>query len=486
MLNGDGERDEGDPPPPVAARNPRYVSYPDYKPKDDFTSWLEGYRSRIRYAFGYGPNEERRIREEVVKTIPGKLAVGSALDAYNRLTAGEKQDYSQLERRLTEEFTDPKEKKRFNGDESYNVRKKGQSVQDFAEEIKRDMSRYFHTPATVFTATGACIANPERERQGVRRFKEGIRDDKGKFDEKFYEHLSYHLQDQEEMTWNNALDVANRFEATDSTPAAKAKSKPASGKKAESESEGESEEGESKDGDKKKRSSVISAIADQVHENQMRITKLETAQERTATALEGTNATLQEISAKLDLNLAQGGLRQSYQPQRFQPQRYQQQQTRFQQPQTRFQSYQQPRSQQQQFQLQQQQRMRQPAPRPQNYAFRPQNSAQFRANPAQNTWVGRNNQQRQGNFGFDRKTPPSFQAATAPTGQGATANQNAARNTVATVDEPEIQAEELYEEEAEEDSVTIPMSQFLSIATQAGIEIPEDSMVAGIEEHNFY
>ena len=91
-----------------------------------------------------------------------------------------------------------------------------------------------------------------------------------------------------------------------------------------------------------------------------------------------------------------------------------------------------------------------------------------------------NNQQRQGNFGFDRKTPPSFQAATAPTGQGATANQNAARNTVATVDEPEIQAEELYEEEAEEDSVTIPMSQFLSIATQAGIEISEDSMVAGI------
>ena len=54
------------------------------------------------------------------------------------------------------------------------------------------------------------------------------------------------------------------------------------------------------------------------------------------------------------------------------------------------------------------------------------------------------------------------------------------------MDEPEIQAEELYEEEAEEDSVTIPMSQFLSIATQAGIEIPEDSMVAGIEEHNFY
>ena len=63
--------------------------------------------------------------------------------------------------------------------------------------------------------------------------------------------------------------------------------------------------------------------------------------------------------------------------------------------------------------------------------------------------------------------------------------QSANKTTVAAMDEPEIPAEELCEE-AEEDSVTVPMSQFLSIATQAGIEIPEDSMVAGIEELNFY
>ena len=488
-MNGGLEDGEGDPPPPVAARNPRYVSYADYKPKQDFTSWLAGYESRIQYSFSYGPNEQRKIREEVVKTIPGKLAVGSALDAYNHLTPAEKNDYNLLVKRLSEEFTDPKAKREFNANMSYNVRKKDQSVQDYAEEIKKDMDRYSHTPATVWTDTGARIKNPERESQGVRRFKEGIRDEKGKVDDKFYAHLAYHLQDPEDLNWKNALAVASRFEATpaDNPQGNQPKSNTATAKTAEPESESSDEEEVKCKTKTKKQSRAISAIADQVHENQMRITKLETAQERTATALENTNSTLQEISAKLDLGFAQGGAQQQqYQP-RFQ------QQPRLQQQQSRFQgNYYQPRSQQQQFQLQQQQqqRARQFAPRAQNYYFRPQNSAPFNANPTQNTWVGRNNQQRQGNFGFNRRTPSSFPTAAAA-GQGATAGQNttvgqsANKTTVAAMDEPEIPAEELCEE-AEEDSVTVPMSQFLSIATQAGIEIPEDSMVAGIEELNFY
>ena len=471
------ERDEnGIPLGAIRQQQPRYVSYADYKPTEDFTSWLTGYISRIQYSHGYRVNEMHKVRDEVVRSLPGKLAIGPALDTYNRLSDAVKQDYNQLVAKLTEEFTDPRAKKRFNADTAYNVRKKGQTLKDFAETIKKDMNRYSYTPATVYAANGGTIPNPERERQGVRRFLEGMRDENGEIDEAFTRNLSYHIQSPEELTWDNAIEHASRFEAMDGEPPAanaakSAAAKSAAAKTAESESSSSDEEVkavETKDKKKKSAKKMVCALADQVHENQMRITKLETAQERTTTALETNNALLQEMSAKMDLGFAQGG----YQQQRYQG------------------NYQQPRSQQQQFQLQQQ-RTKQFAPRATGFSLRSpsgatfkvnpaQNGAPFKANPVQNTWVGKTNQQRQGSFGFNRKTPNTFPAA-AGRGQGAT------KPTVALVEEQEIKAEDLDDGGlGEEEAITIPMSQFLSMATEAGYEVPEESMVAGIEELNFY
>ena len=305
------------------------------------------------------------------------------------------------------------------------------------------------------------------------RFIEGIRNEKGKVDDDFRRHLEYHLQDEREMNWANAIKVASRYESVyDAADDAE-----------ESDSDSDSdEEVKVVDIRKKKKKgkgkATISALADQVHENQIRITKMETAQERMSTAQDQlsaaqntTNFTLQEISAKLDLSLAanQGGFRNQYS---YQP-RSQQQPYR----------YQQPRSQQQQLNLQQQQRARPfQQPRSQTYTFQPRGGAGFRANPAQNTWGGRTDQARQGNFGFNRRTPATFPSAT-PAAPAAPAPTAAA--AVATVEDSEITAEELGDYVEEEEQVVLSMSQFMSLANQAGVEIPEEGFVPAVDELNF-
>ena len=200
--------------PAILAGHP-FIDYPDYSRSEDFTSWLTGYISRIQCSVGFRVNETDKVRDEVVRSIPGKLAVGSALDAYNRLSDDVKQNYDQLVAKLTEEFTDPKAKRKFNARSDYNIRKKGQSLKDFAEDIKKDMARYSYLPATVYTATGSVVPNPEREQQGVRRFIEGMRNEKGEVDEAFTRDLSYRLQNPKELKWDYALEVASRFEAAD-------------------------------------------------------------------------------------------------------------------------------------------------------------------------------------------------------------------------------------------------------------------------------
>ena len=458
----------------AVAKQPRNVVYPEYKTDDDFPRWLSGYVSRVRATYGFKLDERVKLEEEVVRSISGKLAVGSALDTYNRLEAADKTSFQRLVTRLTEEFTDPRAKKKFNACMHYNIRKKNQPLKEYMQAIVKDMDRYSYTPATIVTVSGGVVPNPERETQGVRRFIEGIRNERGKTDEDFKRHLEYHLQDEREMNWTNAIKVASRYETVYD----------ATGDDEDSDSDSDSDSDEDVKavdiGKKKKKGkgkATISALADQVHENQIRITKMETAQERMATAQDQlsaaqntTNATLQEISAKLDLSLATG--QNSYRNQfTYQP-RFQQQSFR----------YQQPRSQQQQLYLQQQQRARSfQQPRPQTYTFQPRGGAAFRANPAQNTWGGRTDQARQGNFGFNRRTPASFPAATpTPTAPKAPAA------TVAAVEETDIAAEELGDYAAEEEEqVVLSMSQFMSLASQAGVEVPEEGFIPAVEELNF-
>ena len=115
----------------------RHIIYPEYKPEDDFALWLSGYVARIQSAYGFKLDEKEKLDEEVVRSIAGKLSVGSALDAYNRLSYDEKIDYDTLIARLTEEFTDPRAKKKFNALMHYNLRKKGQSLKDSCRTSRR-------------------------------------------------------------------------------------------------------------------------------------------------------------------------------------------------------------------------------------------------------------------------------------------------------------------------------------------------------------
>ena len=106
-------------------RNAKNVIYADFKPKEDFSLWLAGYREKIRNAFGLDHTQEIEVNNEVVRSISGKLQCGTALDAYKRLPIADKNDYDHLVERLTGEFVDPQEQQRYLEDFAYNKRIKG-------------------------------------------------------------------------------------------------------------------------------------------------------------------------------------------------------------------------------------------------------------------------------------------------------------------------------------------------------------------------
>ena len=296
----------------ILAGQPRNISYPEYTTKEDFTLWLSGFVARVRSEYGFKLDENDKLEKEIIRSISGKLSVGSALDAYNRLSYDDKTDYDRLIARLTEEYTDPRAKKKFNARLHYNIRKKHQSLKDFMQDIIKDMGRYSYVQPTIIDATRNVIPNPERETQGVRRFVEGMRDEKGRIDEDFKRHLEYHLQDEKEMTWANAIKVASRYETVTNA------SKEEDGSSDDANSE-EAKAAESEKKTKVKKGKVtISALADQVEENQERIAKIESAldrmaaaQEQLAVAQEATNAMMQEMLAKFDVlfPVAQNGFR---------------------------------------------------------------------------------------------------------------------------------------------------------------------------------
>ena len=101
---------------------PKTVHYPDYDTTQDFTSWLKGFAARVRLSNGFKLEEEAKVQEEIIRSIAGKLEVGTALDAYDRLAPEEKEDYKLMVQKLTEEFIDPHEKRKFNEHHNYNKR----------------------------------------------------------------------------------------------------------------------------------------------------------------------------------------------------------------------------------------------------------------------------------------------------------------------------------------------------------------------------
>ena len=195
-----------------AFRQAQNVEYPDYEAKEDFPTWLNGYREKIRNAFGLNHEQDEQVNAEVVRSISGKLQCGTPLNAYNRLTPAQKDNYADLVKALTDEFLDPQEKRRFIDDTSYNKRNKGESLKDFAQRIREDQNRYGDMLDTVREGEND-VPNKAKIKDGIRRFKRGIRTKEGKKDADQRRHLNYNLVEEEDLTWEHALEVASRWEA---------------------------------------------------------------------------------------------------------------------------------------------------------------------------------------------------------------------------------------------------------------------------------
>ena len=191
--------------------NPKNVQYHDYKTKADFSLWLAGYREKIN-AFGFTSAQDVEVNAEVLRSISGRLETGTALDAYNCLPDTVKANYTQLVEHLTAEFIDPQKQRRFLEDYSYNKRSKGQSLKDFMQEIKKDQNQYSGMKDEIEVG-GVKVLNATKVHDGIRRFKRGIRNRKGKKDKDQTRHLHYNLHTSEDLTWDKALDVASRWEA---------------------------------------------------------------------------------------------------------------------------------------------------------------------------------------------------------------------------------------------------------------------------------
>ena len=286
-------------------RQPRFINYPDFETKDDFPLWLSGYWAKIRHGYGYKLTEDDKVKKEVVRSISGKLSVGGALDAYNRLTDAERADYDLLIKCLTEEFTDNQEKRIFNETMSYNKRKKDQKLKEFMQEIKKDVNRYSGLPEKI-TQGGAQVANPEVERQGVRRFCAGIRNKKGKKDKDLSRHLLFHLMDDADLTWENAIKIASRWEMAAGIMDSEEEVE-------EEDENGEEEEEAEKSGsvaikegaiNEKDKKICIATLADQVQENQLKIKEMEMAQARTEAKLDEVIRGIQNLTSKMDDLLA--------------------------------------------------------------------------------------------------------------------------------------------------------------------------------------
>ena len=148
----------------------------------------------------------------MVRSISGKLQCGTPLNAYNRLTLAHKDNYADLVKALNNKFLDPQEKQRFIDDMSYNKRNKGESLKDFVQRIREDQTRYGNMLDVVRDGEND-VPNKAKIKDGIRRFKRGIRTREGKKDADQRRHLDYNLVEEKDLTWEHALEVASRWEA---------------------------------------------------------------------------------------------------------------------------------------------------------------------------------------------------------------------------------------------------------------------------------
>ena len=391
------------------------------------------------------------------------------MDTYNRIEVAVKANYEPLIEKLTEEFLDPQEKMKFIENFSYNRRRKGQSIKEFMQEIIKDMNRYSGMPDNVAVG-GASVPNRTKIKEGVRRFKRGIRDIKGEKNRELTTHMKFHLHKDEDLTWEKALDAASRWEA------ANYKGEDSGSSSSDSSDEGEkvaaTRSRERKKGGKTVLAAVeeegeIATLADQVKANTMDIKGIKTEQERTSVEVRngfaslgnGFTSLLQEIK-----NLTPNMNQQGQQQQQNQPQQQQQNQ-----------------SQQQQQQSQQQQQNR---PQPfRNYMqnrqgnnMSTQQQQGFQQRRPQNyTWKGVVRQNQQSGFGLQRSSPATYPKPTASNANG--------KAIAAVEEEQETVAEDLQNED--EDTVTMSRDRFMNLTREACCDVDPNDVVANLEQLNF-
>ena len=366
---------------------------------------------------------------------------------------------------------------------AFNKRKAGQSLKDFKQDIIKDMNRYSSIPAKI-TVGNNQVDNPEKERQEVKRFKAGLRDPEGKKDRAYRKNMRYHLQEDADHTWKLAMYYACRWEGADSdvsnsddstdTPESEDDVKAVEVKSADVRSKKKQKKTKTKCSQE---DGIIASLTDKVQENQIKIKQIETTQERTSTQLKEVkdtldtyNGSLQSIEAKLDAAFAQPSkINQSY-------------------------AYSQPGKSNQPYAYAQPQQPSRTLWRPQQ-RFNQQGKANFR--PQNNTWSGNMQHPKQGNYGFQRKTPNSFPVANqgqiappnapAPSTAPTSTNAVAPTNTVAAMEETEMTAEPLLAFDDQDPGVVLPYSDYVHLTGQAGFDSNgiELAAVSAIENLNF-
>ena len=462
------------------SRRHKPIIYADYIPKEDFTLWLSGFREKVRAAGDFSQAQNAEVDAEVVKQISSKLHHGTALDTYNRLTADEKDDYETMKSKLTAEFLDPQERRKFMDNFGYNKRKKGQSLKELMQEIIKDMGRYSDMPDTI-RQNGVDIPNPAKEKEGVRRFKKGMRTKEGEKDKALKDQLKFHLHQDADMTWKKALGVAERWETANDTDSDDANDK----------SDNETVEvvdttkgAVSKT--KSKPTKIISAIeaelvnqqgnvatlADQVKMNTMDIKSVKTEQERSSIVVQRMAESVEKGFDRMAIGFERlDSQQQNKQQQNNQQQNNQQRQTQY--PSTNVQRF------------PSQQRFTSPT-YGQGFQRNPQNpqtrgQAQGQQTNQSWSWKGRVGQTQQTGFGLARRSPQSF---TRGGGQNSTGQQR-----IASIESGMAQSieedEEPMEAELSEDTVNMPRSSFIELMQAACLDVRDQDMVQAVEDVNF-
>ena len=299
-------------------------------------------------------------------------------------------------------------------------------------------------------------------REGIRQFRKGIRNRKGKKDKEQTRQIKYNLHKEADLTWENALDVACRYEAAHDLSSDSSASSSSS-----------SEEEKEKDDDlvdalsdkKKKRSKkskkksskvgavehneFIATLADKVEINARDIKGVKSAQERL-----DTNVTewKNETSSRLDnQSSALAEILKEVRGNRQQPQQQQQQQTYY-----------------------------------NCQPYRQQNPNR----PNQYVWKGRVGQTQQTGFRYNRSTPATYPAtaaaapAVAAPAAAAQPQAAAAPATVAYVESVDPAAQLLGAEGG--GTITVPVGQFYELCDRAGEEVDDNDIISAVENLNFH